>query len=92
VPYTPPPALLRPEFARIPKLIARQSWMAAANINIDKDVIIATVKASVEQRFLLAELETRTFIRGSETVPEIMAMLKIPDEQVDGLWTSAEAL
>lgn len=96
-PYTPP-APLTPEQirAQMPNLTARQFWMAAANINIDKDVIIATVKAnmedSVERKIVLAELETSTFVRASETIAEIMAMLEIPDEQVDDLWSWAAGI
>lgn len=96
-PYVPP-APLTPEQVRaqMPNLTARQFWMAAANIDIDKDVIIATVKAnmedSVERKIVLAELETSTFVRISETITEIMAMLEIPDEQVDSLWVWAAGL
>lgn len=61
--------------------------MAAAIINIDKYVLIATIKANmvdaVDRKIVLAKLETSTFVRASETIAGIIAMLEIPN---DTLW------
>jgi hypothetical protein len=49
--------------AKMPDLTARQFWMAAANIDIDKDVIIAKIKSalmdSIDRKMMIAELEAR---------------------------------
>ena len=82
--------------ARMPALTSRQFWMAAANIDIDKDGIVSTVKAampdSVDRKMTIAELEASTFERTNPTVAEVMALLDIPAEQVDALWTWAADL
>lgn len=79
-----------------PALTARQFWMAAANIDVDKDVILTAIKAnmpdSVERKMTIAELESGLFDRLNDTVIDIMAMLDIPAEQVDALWIWASKL
>ena len=96
LPFVAPVYTVEELRAQMPSLTARQFWMAAANIDIDKDVIIETVKAnmedSIDRKIVLAELETSTFVRSSETIADIMAMLNIPAEQVDSLWTWAAGL
>lgn len=79
-----------------PALTARQFWMAAANIDVDKDVILTAIKNnmadSVERKMTIAELESGSFDRLNDTVIDIMAMLDIPAEQVDNLWLWAARL
>ncbi len=45
-PYVEPVYSIEETRAIIPPLTARQLWMAA-NVNIDKDVIVAAIKAEV---------------------------------------------
>ncbi|MBD8663140.1 hypothetical protein IFT59_07720 [Rhizobium sp. CFBP 8752] len=82
--------------AEMPALTSRQFWMAAANIDVDKDVIVAAIKANVpdliDRKMTIAELEAGTFDRLNPSVTEIMAMLEIPAEQVDALWMWAAKL
>lgn len=87
------PDMIRSE---MPALTSRQFWMAAANIDVDKDVIVAAIKAnlvdSVDRKMTIAELEASTFERLNPSVTEIMSMLEIPAEQVDDLWVWASLL
>ena len=94
-PYVEP--VLTPEEirAQMPALTSRQFWTAAANIEIDKDVIVSTIKAAMPDsvdRKMIAELEASTFERPNPTVAEVMALLDIPAEQVDALWICASQL
>ena len=82
--------------ANMPALTSRQFWMAAANIDIDKDVLVSTIKAampdSIDRKMMIAELEASKFERMNPTVIDLMALLEIPAEQVDALWTWASGL
>ncbi|WP_313199913.1 hypothetical protein [Rhizobium sp.] len=82
--------------ARMPNLTARQFWMTAANINIDKDVLLAAIKAemedSIDRKMMIAELESSTFERLNPTVIDLMVLMDIPAEQVDDLWVWASGL
>lgn len=95
-PYVEP--VLSPEEirAQMPALTSRQFWMAAANIDIDKDVIITAIKSSMpdstDRKMMIAELEASSFERTNPTVIDLMALLEIPAEQVDALWIWAAQL
>lgn len=82
--------------ARMPDLTARQFWMAAANIDIDKDVIIAAIKADVpdgvDRKMMIAELESGSFERTNVSIVEVMDLMDIPAYQVDDLWIWAAQL
>ena len=82
--------------AQMPALTSRQFWMATANIDIDKDVIVSTIKAampdSVDRKMMIAELEASKFERTNPTVIDLMELLDIPAEQVDALWVWAATL
>lgn len=82
--------------ARMPNLTARQFWMAAANIDIDKDVLLTAIKAemedSIDRKMMIAELESSTFERLNPTVIDLMVLMDIPAEQVDSLWVWAAGL
>jgi len=82
--------------ARMPNLTARQFWMAAANIDIDKDVIIAAIKADVpdgvDRKMMIAELESGSFERTNDTIVEVMDLMEIPAYQADDLWIWAAQL
>lgn len=88
-PYTVP--VLTPEEIRsgMPSLTSRQFWMAAANIDIDKDVIIAAIKAEVpdgvDRKMMIAELESGSFERLNPTIIDVMNLMDIPAYQVDSL-------
>ncbi len=95
-PYTVP--VLTPEEIRsgMPSLTSRQFWMAAANIDIDKDVIIAAIKAEVpdgvDRKMMIAELESGSFERLNPTIIDVINLMDIPAYQVDSLWLWAAAL
>ncbi|MNV78955.1 hypothetical protein D3C71_1724800 [compost metagenome] len=82
--------------AMMPSLTARQFWMAAANIDIDKDVIIAAIKADVpdtiDRKMMIAELESGSFERTNVTIVEVMDLMDIPAYQADDLWIWAAQL
>lgn len=96
LPYVPvikTPEQLREE---MPALTSRQFWMAAANIDIDKDVLLIAIKAdmpdSIDRKMMIAELESSSFERTNPTVTDLMALMAIPPEQVDDLWVWAAKL
>lgn len=95
VPYVPP--TIEEQRAQMPLLTSRQFWMAAASINLSKDDIVATVKAGMEddlnRKVLLAEItEASTFERLNPSVLTVTALVDIPDNQLDTLWTWAAGL
>ena len=94
--YVPPVYTIEEIRAMMPDLTARQFWMAAAMINIDKDVIIAAIKADVpdgvDRKMMIAELESGSFERTNITIVEVMGLMNIPAYQVDDLWLWAAQL
>lgn len=80
----------------MPKLTSRQFWMAAANIDVDKDLLVTSIKTampdSIDRKMKIAELEASTFERLNPTVIELMELMGIPAEQVDALWMWAADL
>lgn len=70
--------------------------MAAANIDIDKDVIIAAIKAEmadgVDRKMKIAELESGSFERQNPTITDVMDLMDIPAAQVDDLWIWAAGI
>lgn len=96
LPYSVPVITDDEKRAAMPDLSARQFWMAAASIDIDKDSIITTIKANmadgVDRKMMIAELESSSFERVSPTIVDVMGMMNIPADQVDDLWTWAAGL
>ncbi len=82
--------------AMMPSLTSRQFWMAAANIDIDKDVIVTAIKAEVpdgvDRKMMIAELESGSFERLNPTIIDVMDLMDIPAYQVDDLWIWAAGL
>lgn len=80
----------------MPSLTSRQFRMAAAIIDIDKDVIVAAIKAEVpdgvDRKIMIAELEGGSLERTNITIVEVMELMDIPAYQVDSLWIWAAGL
>ncbi len=95
--YTPI-AVPTPEEIRLtmPNLTSRQFWMAAASIDIDKNVLVNLIKAvypeGVDRKMMIAELETSSFERNNVTVVELMELMEITPEQADDLWMWATGI
>ncbi|AYD01747.1 hypothetical protein [Neorhizobium sp. NCHU2750] len=96
LPYVAPVYTPEQRRSMMPALSARQFWMAAANIDIDKDVIIDAIKAempdSVDRKMMIAELESGSFERLNPTIIDVMQLMEIPAEQVDDLWVWATGI
>lgn len=96
LPYVAPVYTPEQRRSMMPALSARQFWMAAANIDIDKDVIIAAIKAEmadgVDRKMMIAELESGSFERTNPTISDVMNLMDIPAEQIDDLWMWAAGI
>ncbi|AYD00909.1 hypothetical protein [Neorhizobium sp. NCHU2750] len=96
LPYVAPVYTDEERRAMMPALSARQFWMAAANIDIDKDVIVSAIKANmadgVDRKMMIAELESGSFERTNPTIIDVMELMSIPAAQVDDLWIWAAGI
>ena len=95
-PYVEPVYSIDEQRAMMPRLTSRQFWMAAANIDVDKDLLVTTIKTampdSIDRKMKIAELEASTFERLNPTVIDLMELMGIPADQVDALWIWAASL
>ncbi len=96
-PYSEPVLTDEERRALMPSLTSRQFWMGAASINLSKADIVSTVEAgmadTLDRKVLIAEItEASTFDRTNPSVADVMALVGLPDDQLDTLWTWASGL
>jgi hypothetical protein len=93
--YAPPPTL-EEQRKSFPRLTPRQLWLAAASINISKDMVLAqatlSMSASDAVTFRIELTEATTFERTHPAMDDMAALLNIPSEQLDVLWLWAASL
>lgn len=78
--------------ARMPILTARQFWLAAASINVSKDLVVGLVDASTlpdKLEMKIEIVESPNFERSNPYIDLLAELLEISPTELDDLWVWA---